>query len=152
MDDSIIVALIACVATVITSLVGAYSVATKSTREQVTRIEKEFAAMSVKVSTLWTIYAEDAIREARASGMIGSRSKEVPTDKWAAVVPDDLDQRIRLSIIEISQILNSPYDVTVEVWAEYSDELLEVAISEDISPRALFGTLFSLSVNGVDDA
>jgi hypothetical protein len=148
MDTTIIVAVIIAVSTVIAAVIAAYSTANVANR----KIAVSLAKISVKVDTLWQIYAEEAIRGARSAGMVASKSLEVPTEKFNGTVPSGLRIEIEEEITKITSIIHSPYDIAIEIWTKHSKELLLISENEDVSPSALFGTIYLMCVNGVADA
>jgi hypothetical protein len=148
MDAEIIVAIIIAVATVVAAIIAAYSTASAANR----KFAISLAEIAVKVNTLWEIYAEEAIREARTTGMVAARSRESPTEKFNGVVPNSLRIEIEEEITSITSILHSPYDIAIEIWTKHKKELLIISEEEDVPPSALFGTIYLMCVNGVTDA
>jgi hypothetical protein len=148
MDTTIIVAIIVGVSAVIAAIIAAYGTANAASR----KLAISLAGITVKVNTLWEIYAEEAIREARTTGMVAARSREKPTEKLNGAVPDSLRIEIEEEITNITSIMHSPYDIAIEIWTKHSKELLIISEEEDIPPSALFGTIYLMCVNGVADA
>jgi hypothetical protein len=138
MDTEIIVAIIVGITTVIAAIIAAYGTASAASR----KLAISLAQVAVKVDTLWEIYAEEAIREARVQGIVAARSPEAPTDKFNDMVSSGLIVRIERHI----SINNDcdPYDMAIEVWNRYSEELLDISRVNDVSLNALFGAIYAM--------
>lgn len=147
METETTVALVIAASTVVAAIIAAWGTANVAAKKNTIML----AQLAIKVDTLWQIYAEDAIREARLAGMVASQSKEQPTEKWTGIVPDELAVQIEQDIIIATQYINSPYDISVEIWNKHSEELLAVSREQNVSPRGLFGTIYLMSINGVSD-
>lgn len=137
MDTEIIVAIILAVSTIVTAVVASYGATSR-------KVAISLAQISVKVDTLWEIYAEEAIRDARSAGMVATRSPEKPTEKFNDTVSNGLVQGIEKYVSGISDLTESPYDMAIKTWNKYSEELLIISKKEDISPRALFGAIYAI--------
>jgi hypothetical protein len=162
MSLDLIIALLVFAASLIGSIAGAYATVTSANnkaKEEATRAyaalreesasretkrDVQLAVMSAKMDTLWDIYAEDAIRQAWASGTIAAKSPLAPTEVWEEGLSEDLAMRIKEDANEYADILNSPYDIAMELWAKYKNEILSSGIP---SVRVLWGTILVVSMN-----
>ena len=158
MQPEIIVAVLALAGVIITSAVGAYAAIKKDSNKYFSELRKDaeaktaerdiqLAVLSSKVDTLWDIYAEDAIRQARASGMVATKSPLAPTEMWQDSLTADLTEDIEQDAIEFSKHLSSPYDIAIEIWNKYKYDL--VSRNKDSDIRALWGTVLIVSINAV---
>ena len=166
MQPEIIAAALVFAGAVITSIAGAYATvraaSNKSKAESIESFEAlrkegverenqrdvQLAVISTKVDTLWDIYAEDAIRQARTSGMVATKSPLAPTAKWDSSLSKELTKKIESDAVGLSEYLNSPYDVAIELWGKYKAEILE---SNGDSVRALWGTILVVSINATQN-
>lgn len=159
MQPEIIVAILLLVGTVIASFAGAYATVRSESNKTFLALRKEaddrdakrdiqLAVMSSKMDTLWDIYAEDAIRQARASGMVATKSPLAPTAGGEGSLSKELTEQIEADAKELSEYLNSPYDIAIEIWGKNKTAILE---SNGDSVRALWGTILVVSINAKQD-
>jgi len=156
MSAEIVIAFLVFAGTVITALAGAYAVVKSESNKAIREAAEKnnefrivFAVLSSKVETLWEIYAEDAIRQARTSGMVAAKSPLAPTKKWDAILTNGGPglEEIESDAKQLAEILNSPYDVAIELWARHKNELLAENGEEPV--QVLWGTLLVVSMNAV---
>ncbi len=114
-------------------------------------VDKSLTAQSIKTDCLWEIYGADVIRSARNSGMIASQSMEVPTTKWVDLLSESLVTKIQVQATESSRVLNSPYDVFVEVWQYYKSDLMEVSRHNNTSMAVIYGGVLLICENAVNE-
>ena len=172
MQPEIVVAILVFVGAVITSVIGSYAtVRSENTKaayayrkeisESLTKLKDYFgeevgnqkvqlAVVTTKVDTLWEIYAEDAIRQARTTGMIASKSPLAPTGMWESSLSPELTQQIEADALDLACYFGTPYDVAIEIWNRYKVEIL--ASNGDSSVRVLWGTILVVSINAVRQA
>ena len=166
MQPEIIVAVLVFTGAVFTSIAGAYATvraaSNKSKSESIKSFEAlrresderehardvQLAVISSKMDTLWDIYAEDAIRNARTSGMVAANSPLAPTKKWDVILNGGSDlEEIAADARQLAEILNSPYDIAIELWARHKEQLLSHSGEEPV--QVLWGTLLVVSMNAV---
>jgi hypothetical protein len=118
--------------------------------EKIEEIKIELASLALKTNTLWEIYCEEVLRSARNAGMIASQSKEAPTDEWTTLVSEPLELEIEHHALEASRVLNSPYDVFVEVWQIHKKDLLTVSRTKDVPLSVLTAGVLQICRNAID--
>ena len=116
-----------------------------------TTLGETVATLKVKVDTLWRIYAEDAIREARMGGLLERKSAERPTDKWDSIVSADLNGRIYEDISTLVKI-HDPYDVAVHVWREHHETFVSIAEEHDLTHSQVLGVLVTIAMRARERA
>ena len=151
METEVIVAIVGAFATVIVAIIVAvessrrFSASRENTlvdkindirKDLVEKIEvnsRQLIGLTLKTDTLWEIYGEEVIRNARNSGMIASRSAEAPTAEWDTLISKDLVIEIQDQATSLADELDSPYDIFVEVWQAHKEELVLVSRKKNVS-------------------
>ncbi len=174
MSTEIIVAIVSAIAIVIVAIIASVESSRRSSASResalVDKIDdvkqdladkiddncKQLICIALKVDTLWEIYGEEVIRQARNSGMIASRSAEVPTAEWNALVSEDLSDEIQdraMSLadeLELANELESPYDIFVEIWQVYREELVQVSRDKNISVSTVTSGVLQICGNALN--
>lgn len=151
MSTEVIVAIVGALATIIVAVIVAmessrrFSVSRENnlidkiedTRKDLAgKIEsntRQLICIALKADTLWEIYGEEVIRNARNAGMIATRSAEAPTAEWSLLVTDDLVTEIEDRATTLAYVLDSPYDIFVEVWKAHKEELVRISRDKNVS-------------------
>ncbi len=141
MSESILIAII----TVIGSVAAAVLAANRAVGDRLDTIEKSQAAGAVKLDTLWRIYAEDAISEARRAGLVQRNSPIAVTHRWEVVMPDSLLIEITQGIERAKAFTGEPYDVSLLVVGELQVRLSAYAREADVPMRALVGAIHTMA-------
>lgn len=137
LEVEVVVALIGLAGTVMAALGGAAITAWFTTRRMT--IE-----MKLKMDILWEIYAEDALREARKEGLMQRNSPERISDQWYTKVPEELQYLIEKDIEVLSVLMDSPYDMSLEIYGKYREELKAIAIANDWPIQAVLGVIHKM--------
>ncbi len=116
-------------------------------RKEIESNARQLIGMALKTDTLWEIYGEEVIRNARNSGMIASRSAEAPTAKWNTLVSEDLSDEIQDQAVSLADELDSPYDIFVEVWQVHKEKLVWASRNSDISIFVVAGGVLQICGN-----
>ena len=158
MDVEFSATIIASVTAIVVALIAAITASKRLTanllqkiNDKINNIEKTLAAQNIKTDCLWEIYGTDVIRSARNSGMISSQSMEVPTTKWVNLISESLVKKIQTQATESSRVLNSPYDVFIEVWQCYKVDLIEVSRHNKTSMAIIYGGVLQICENAVNE-
>ncbi len=168
MSPEIIVAIVGAIATIIVAIIVSiessrrFSVARedalvekiesihKDLAEDIDKNCKQLISVALKADTLWEIYGEEVIRNARNSGMIASRSAEAPTAKWNTLVSEDLSDEIQDQAVSLADELDSPYDIFVEVWQVHKEELVWASRNGNISIFVVAGGVLQICGNALN--
>lgn len=149
------VALIGSIATIAVAVIAAYATARKTQHDDlkdlkslITEFGNRLVVTETKVDTLWEIYAEDAIRQARQLGMVASQSDVAPTEKWDEYITEELAIEIKKEAIEMCAVLHSPYDIAIELWHKHKREIAN-GDKEGVSVTAAWGTILVISQNAM---
>lgn len=157
MSAEIIAALIGGITAVIVAVIAAvessrrYSEAReRSLLGKIEEIKLELVALALKTNTLWEVYCEEVLRSARNAGMIASQSMEIPTQEWTSLVSTQLEEEIEQQASEASRVLNSPYDVFVEIWQSHRTELIQVSRKKNIPISVITAGVLQICRNAVN--
>ena len=147
MDTDIVVALLVFGGTIVTSIYGArraVDARIDKLLETIIANEKALALQAIKIDLLWEIYAEDAVREARAAQLVRKNSPVEQTEQWYNLISTELQMKLLEEATDAVRITSSPYDAAVEIYAAYRHELNAIADENDISYKAIFGAVVVL--------
>ena len=151
MSTEVIVAIVTAIATVIVAIIVAVESSRrfsasredaliekiddvrKDLKKEIENNTRQLIGVALKADTLWEIYGEEVIRDARNSGMIASRSAEAPTAEWNTLVSEDLVVEIQDQVVSLAEALDSPYDIFIEVWQVHKEELVQASRNSNIS-------------------
>lgn len=113
--------------------------------DRVRSLEQELAAIRVRTTTLWEIYAEDAIRDARNASLARQNSPVRITPQWKEIVPAALRNQIGREIVSMTPQTGDAYETAIEVFFNHKDELKRIAKEADVRLSALFGVIYYMS-------
>ncbi len=109
--------------------------------ENYLKYETRIKALEVHDQTLWSIYVDDAIREARRLKLTRRTSPDQPTKKWEEMIPHELREAVNSEIARLG-VYRSSTEVVSYIWSKYVQEFLAVLDSEGtLSTEAIIGTL-----------
>jgi hypothetical protein len=140
MSDEVLIAVIGGSVSVLLAVAAAWRIAISKTNETNIAI----ARIEVKLDTLWRIYAEDAIRQARTAGMVASKSPESPTREWEEMIPDTLLESIHLYLSTVRS-QHSQMEAAILIFNQFEDQLIDIARLNHISPPVIFGVIYIIS-------
>ena len=151
MAPEITIAIITSVGGIIIAFIAAYATARQTSKKEIDGIKKIVTLNELKVTTLWEIYVEDAIRSARKTGLVASRSAVRPTEKLKEVLSVDLQEEISEEALAMSAYISSPYDIAIEIWAKHKHELISGADKADVSVTNMWGGIIVIISNVLED-
>lgn len=131
---------------VISSFTTAYTVNKQHKKDQeeiIDNLDKSIAIISVKVDTLWDIYAKDAIREAKKSGLVRENSPLYVTDAGRDLLSSEFLSLIEKEIDEM-RATNIRKNICVNLINTHMDRLILISIEKDVSLQMLIGIIRSL--------
>lgn len=160
MEPTVLIALITAVGGILAAVVVAYSNIRKATQRDIEEFKKEtsddiheikelLAVTGLKVDTLWQIYAEEAIRDAKTSGIVASRSRVRPTKKFTNIIGDDLERTLNAEAETLSCVLASAYDVAVELWVKHKAALVNSSLDAHVPLKETWGALVVICDNAM---
>ena len=151
MPPEITVAIITVVGGISVAIISAYAIAKQTSRKELDEIKKIVTLNELKVTTLWEIYVEDAVRSAKKTGLVASRSAVRPTEKLKEVLSVDLQEEISEEALAMSAYISSPYDIAIEIWTRHKHELISGADKADVSVTNMWGGIIVIISNVLED-
>jgi len=151
MSPEIAVAVITVIGGIAVAIISSYAVARQTSRKEFEEIKKVVILNELKVTTLWEIYVEDAVRNAKKNGFVASQSRVAPTAKLAEVLDEDVQEQIRIDADKLSRYISSPYDIAIEIWSMHKKELVNGARKADMPVSAIWGSVVVIISNVLDD-
>lgn len=151
MPPEITVAIITVIGGIAVAAISAYAIARQTSKKEFDAIKKIVTLNELKVSTLWEIYVEDAVRNAKRTGYVASQSRVSPTEKLEEVLDLELQEQIRADAARLSEYISSPYDIAIEVWSMHKQEVVSGARKADIPVSAIWGSIVVIISNALED-
>lgn len=93
----------------------------------------------LKIDTLWEIYGEEAIREARIQGFTRSRSPEHITEKAIALLTDSMYNALVDSGNHLLETEKNPREVAFQLFIDNKEIFEKVSQENDISLKVFVG-------------
>lgn len=158
MSPEVETALIVGISTILVAIIGAYAASRRAVGAKIEEaVEKvvdklndamlRIGQMQIKLDTLWSIYAEDAIRKARDTGMVASNSPLYPTEKWFSLVPDHTMHNIMLDARGLSGDIDH---ITASLWPKYEKQMVDIVEESDASILDVFGAFYIVCRNAAE--
>jgi hypothetical protein len=151
MPPEITVAIITVVGGIAVAAISAYAIARQTSRKELDEIKKVVILNELKVATLWEIYVEDAIRSAKKTGLVASRSSLRPTSKLTEVLDMKLQEDIRDEALALSAYVSSPYDIAIEIWSNHKKDFVRQSNDADIPVSVMWGSIVVIISNVLED-
>ncbi len=105
--------------------------------DQIGRIKSVQNRQDLKIDTLWEVYGEEAIREARTHGFTESRSPDHVTEKAIALLTDSMYNTLVISGNHLLEIESNPKEVAFQLFVD-NKEVFEKVSEENNIPLKVF--------------
>ncbi len=145
MTEEIIAITSAAITIILAIIVGTWKISNSingvriSFADEISRVKSIQNRQDLKIDTLWEIYGEEAIREARTHGFTESRSPDHVTEKAIALLTNTMYNTLVNSGDHLLEIESNPKEVAFQLFVENKEIFEKVSRENDIPLKVFVG-------------